>query len=210
MMRKNLLAAIAALAVMAVVVAIAFLASHVSDAPTRTASEPPAGDSGSAATEPGDQPTSGWTDEATDPSGTRGGSTVPGYPGQDGGGSSSSPGNAPSIDPGGPMLPVDPGNGHQQLNTMAVANAHLDVQGRLVLGYYVGLPSCYAQLDHVDVIENAAKVTVTLVRGADPQVPSGIACPDIAIAKSTRVSLTSPLAGRTLVDGSTGDTVPVS
>ncbi|MEP6527570.1 MAG: hypothetical protein ABJA86_10435 [Nocardioidaceae bacterium] len=208
MMRKNLLAAIAALAVMAVVVAIAVLASRGSDAPAQTVSEPPAGDSGSAGTEPGDQPTgSGWTDEATDPSGTRGGSTVPGYPGQNGAGSNGWPGNA---DPGGPMLPVDPGSGHQQFNTMAIADAHIDAQGRLVLTYYVGLPSCSPQLDHVDVVQTVAKVTVTLVQGTDPQVPSGIACPDIAMAKSTRVTLTSPLGGRTVVDGSTGDTVPVS
>jgi hypothetical protein len=208
MMRKNLLAAIAALAVMAVVVAIAVLASRGSDAPVQTASEPPAGDSGSVATEPGDQPTgSGWTDdEATDPSGTRGGSTVPGYPGQNGAGSSGWPGN---VDPGGPMLPTDPGNGHQLFNTLAIAHAHIDAQDRLVLGYYVGLPSCSPQLDHVDVVETVAKVTVTLVQGAAPQVPSGTACPDIAMAKSTRVTLTSPLGGRTLVDGSTGDTVPV-
>jgi hypothetical protein len=208
MMRKNLLAAIAALAVMALVVAIAVLASRGSDLPTQTVSEPPAGDSGSAATEPGDQPTgSGWIDdEATDPSGTRGGSTVPGYPGQNGAGSNGWPGNA---DPGGPMLPVNPGGGYQQLNTMAIAVAHIDAQGRLVLGYSVGLPSCSPQLDHVDVVQTVAKVTVTLVQGTDPQVPSGTACPDIAMAKSTRVTLTSPLSGRTLVDGSTGDTVPV-
>ncbi len=207
-MRKNLLAAVAALAVMAVVVAIAVLASRGSDAPSQTVSEPAAGDWGSAATEPGNQPTrSGWTDEATDPSGTRGGSTVPGYPGQNGAGSSGWPGN---VDPGGPMLPVDPGSGHQQFNTMTIADAHIDAQGRLVLGYYVGLPSCSPQLDHVDVVQTVHRVTVTLVQGTDPQIPSGIACPDIAMAKSTRVTLTSPLGGRTVVDGSTGDTVPVS
>jgi hypothetical protein len=209
MMRKNLLAAIAALAVMALVVAIAALASRGSDAPAQTVSEPAARDSGSAATERGDQPTgSGWTDdEATDPSGTRGGSTVPGYPGQNGAGSNGWPGN---VAPGGPMLPVNPGGGHQQVNTMAISVAHIDAQGRLVLGYSVGLPSCSPQLDHVDVVQTVAKVTVTLVQGTDPQVPSGTACPDIAMAKSTRVTLTSPLGGRTVVDGSTGHTVPVS
>jgi hypothetical protein len=211
MMRKNLLAAIAALAVMAVVVAIALLASRGSEAPSRTVSQLPAGDSGSDATEPGDQPTrSGWNDQATDPSGTRGGSTVPGYPGQIGGGSSGWPGSAPSTDPGGPMLPVHPGNGGQQPNTIAIADAHLDAQGHLVLGYFVGLPGCYAQLDHVDLVETAAKVTVTLVLGPDPQVPADTACPDIAMGKSAQVTLTSPLGGRTVVDGSTGDPVPVS
>jgi hypothetical protein len=204
------LAAMAALAVLALVVAIAVIASRGSQAPVRTESQLPAGDSGPVSTEPdpGDQPTgSDWNDQATNPSGTRGGSTVPAYPGQHGGGSSGSPGSAGSAVPGG--RGSGSGNGHQQPNTFAIADAHVDAQGRLVLGYFVGLPSCYAQLDHVETVQAAAKITVTLAQGPEPRVAVGIACPDIAMAKSVRTTLTSPLGGRSLVDGSTGSTVPV-
>jgi hypothetical protein len=176
MTRKNLLAAMAALAVMALVVAIVLVASRGSDEPPSTENELPAGHSDNRQTQPdpGDQPTgSGWNDQATDPSGVHGGNVLPSY------------------------------------HTIAIANAHLDAQGRLVIGYFVGLTGCYAQLDHVDTAETPANVTVTLVQGPDPQQTAGVACPDIAMSKSVRVALSAPLGQRTLIDGSTGHRVRV-
>jgi hypothetical protein len=197
MMRRNLLAALAALAVMAMVVAIALVASRGSDAPVRTENQLPAGGPASTEPDPGDQPTgSAPSDVVTDPAaGARGGASVPGYTG-----------SAPSTTPRGSG---HTGNSYQLPGTFAISDAHVDAKGRLVLGYFVGLPSCYAQLDHVETVQTATKVTVTLVQGPEPQVAVGVACPDIAMAKSVRLTLTSPLGGRSLVDGSNGNTVRV-
>ncbi len=56
-------------------------------------------------------------------------------------------------------------------------------------------------IDHVTVSEAPGTVTVTLYRGTPPSIV-GTPCPDIAMLQAVRVSLSSPLGGRTVVDGS--------
>jgi hypothetical protein len=71
----------------------------------------------------------------------------------------------------------------------------------LTITYWSGVAPC-DMLDHVDVVYGAGAVTVTLFRGSDPTM-DGVACPDIAMLAQTTITLDQPLAGRTIVDGTT-------
>jgi hypothetical protein len=55
-------------------------------------------------------------------------------------------------------------------------------------------------IDHADVSETADQVTVTLYQGTPPDL-EGSACPEIAMLQAVRVSLSSPLGDRKVVDG---------
>jgi hypothetical protein len=55
-------------------------------------------------------------------------------------------------------------------------------------------------IDHVGLDETPDQVTVSLFQGTPPTLV-GSACPEIAMLQAVRVSLTSPLDGRTVVDG---------
>lgn len=56
-------------------------------------------------------------------------------------------------------------------------------------------------IDHVGVDDASDAVTVTLYQGTPPSLV-GSACPEIAMLMAVRVGLSSPLDGRTVVDGS--------
>ena len=75
----------------------------------------------------------------------------------------------------------------------------------LELRFYSGVEECYG-LDRVDVEELDATVTVTVFVGRRPEAE---VCIEIAESVATKVDLAAPLAGRTLVDGSTGEPIPV-
>lgn len=76
--------------------------------------------------------------------------------------------------------------------------------------YTTGVEPCYV-LAGVEVEEDADQVTVTLSEGylpdEDGEPP---VCIQVAERVSTPVPLTNPLDGRTVVDGATGEPVPVS
>jgi hypothetical protein len=55
-------------------------------------------------------------------------------------------------------------------------------------------------IDHVSVDEAADTVRITLFQGTPPSL-QGSACPEIAMLQAVRVQLSSPLDGRTVVDG---------
>lgn len=65
--------------------------------------------------------------------------------------------------------------------------------------WWSGVEPCYV-LDHVDVVETAATVTITLFEGHDPAAQD-VACIELAVQKSTRIELAHPLGSRELVDG---------
>lgn len=69
-----------------------------------------------------------------------------------------------------------------------------------------GREPCAALAD-VEVVEDAEHVTVTLHEGHG--AGSDVDCPDDAQPAAARVELTTPLADRELVDGTTGEPVPV-
>jgi hypothetical protein len=73
------------------------------------------------------------------------------------------------------------------------------------LRFYAGVEACYG-LEAVEVVEESESVTVTVLVGSRPTAE---ACIDIAEAVATRIDLGSPLGGRPLLDGSTGQAVPV-
>lgn len=76
--------------------------------------------------------------------------------------------------------------------------------------YETGVEPCYVLAD-VEVIEEDDQITVTLLEGHVPD-ENGEApvCIEIAERVSTPVDLEQPFADRTLIDGATGEEVPVS
>ncbi len=93
-------------------------------------------------------------------------------------------------------------------STIAIARASLDSAGQLVLVYFVGMPGCYGQLGRTVIEQHPSSVTVTLVSGPEPTA-SDTPCMDVAMARRTGIELDRPLAGRILIDGSTGHPVTV-
>lgn len=75
--------------------------------------------------------------------------------------------------------------------------------------YWTGVEPC-AVLDDIEVEATTEAVTITLQEGyladEDGQVP---ACIEIAEEVSVRIPFDDPLAGRALIDGATGEPVPV-
>ena len=192
MSRRNLLAALAAVMVAAVVLTVAAVVNHDGGSPSERDLSAGAGD-------------------------TRGrGASVPGYSGD---GVVSDPGLKgappaavlPSAEPppgvDTPASPPAAAGGHQS-RTIAIADAHINRSGRLVLGYYVGIPTCYGQLGDIRIEQRGHAVTVTLRSAPDP-ASSDIPCIDIAVARKAVIRLDRPLGGRTLIDGSTGQPVKV-
>ncbi len=65
--------------------------------------------------------------------------------------------------------------------------------------WWSGVEPCNV-LDHVEVAETPAMVTITLYEGHDPDAQE-VACIELAVQKSTLVELEQPLGDRKLVDG---------
>ncbi len=83
-----------------------------------------------------------------------------------------------------------------------------ETDGSLHVIYRSGVEPC-AALGHIEVDATANQVTVTLLEGYLPDEGQAPTCIEIAEEVSVRVPLDGPLEGRTLVDGATGEPVPV-
>ncbi len=119
------------------------------------------------------------------------------------------PSTSTSASPGGPDRPVDT----QAAPSPAVPVGHtLDPRkvpwssatpgegGRsLDVVWWSGVEPCHV-LDRVEVDERTDKVIVTLYEGQDRRSPDAV-CIEIAIQKTTKVELRSPLGDRQVVDG---------
>ena len=77
--------------------------------------------------------------------------------------------------------------------------AMLNDDGTVTILFTSGVEPC-AVLDHVDVDEGDAAVTITLYEGHDPDA-GDVACIEIAVLKSVTITLDHPLDGRSIVDG---------
>jgi hypothetical protein len=115
---------------------------------------------------------------------------------------SSTPSAAPSPSPGTPGQPqtVTPRPGMRNVHPVPWDRAVPDASGRRVrVEYTTGVEPCHV-LDHVDVRYSPSAVTITLFEGSDPKAANQY-CIDIAVRRTTDVTLRQPLGRRTLVDG---------
>ncbi|WP_148575041.1 hypothetical protein [Nocardioides caldifontis] len=76
----------------------------------------------------------------------------------------------------------------------------LEAPDRLALNYTTGVPACHGRLDTPSVVEDAGGVTITL--STVPPAEPADTCIEIAVRKTVRVTLESPLGGRGVLDGS--------
>jgi hypothetical protein len=83
----------------------------------------------------------------------------------------------------------------------------LEAPDRLALNYTTGVPACSGRLATPTVVEDAGGVTITLP--TTPPRRSGRACIELAVMKTVRVTLESPLEGRGVLDGSVNPRVRV-
>lgn len=104
-------------------------------------------------------------------------------------------------DPGVPSAqPATPKPGMVDVRPQPITSATVgDDDVTVTVTYWTGIEPC-AVLDHVDVAYGTSAVTVTLFVGSDPTARN-VACPEIAVLRSTLVMLDEQLAGRSIVDG---------
>jgi hypothetical protein len=107
-------------------------------------------------------------------------------------------------DQGDPTLVTPrPGMAGVRPHAFAAAMEHADGRGVRV-AFWGGVAPCFV-LDRVEVREAWDSVAITLYAGSDPSAPDA-ACIEIALLMATDVALSSPLAGRPVVDGADGVT----
>ena len=86
------------------------------------------------------------------------------------------------------------------VNPRPFDDANVDPDGvTMRVDFVSGVEPC-SVLDHVDVVEGVATVTITLYEGNDPSA-GDVACIDIGVFKRVVVTLDEPLGDRTIVDG---------
>ena len=95
--------------------------------------------------------------------------------------------------------PVEPTPGMAGVRARPFDRAMLNDDGTVTILFTSGVEPC-AVLDHLDVDEGDAAVTITLYEGHDPDA-GDVACIEIAVLKSVTISLDHPLDGRSIVDG---------
>lgn len=83
-----------------------------------------------------------------------------------------------------------------------------ETDGSLHVIYWSGVEPC-ATLGRIEVDATADRVTVSLLEGYLPDDGRAPNCIEIAEQVSVLVPLDGPLDGRTLLDGATGEPVPV-
>jgi hypothetical protein len=120
-----------------------------------------------------------------------------------GGGPSAAPGGPGS--PPGPVIP-SPGSGSRIASRVAIDSYYAYDARHLAINYTTGVPACYGHIRTPRVQESRTAVTVTLVRSL-PKVPREVACIDMALVKSVRITLAAPLGDRVVRDGTFGDVV---
>jgi len=69
----------------------------------------------------------------------------------------------------------------------------------ITVTWWSGVEPC-SVFDHAEVVEGDDAVVVTLFEGSDPVAGNGV-CVAMAEQRATRIVLSSPLAGRVIVDG---------
>jgi hypothetical protein len=95
---------------------------------------------------------------------------------------------------------VEPTPGMAGVRSRPFDHAVAADDGRSVtVSFWSGVEPCYV-LDHVDVVDGADRVTITLFEGHDPSA-GDVACIEIALLKEVVVPLDEPLGGREIVDG---------
>jgi hypothetical protein len=109
--------------------------------------------------------------------------------------------------PGGPRM-VEPTPGLDGVVPTAIDSASSTADDKLEIRFYNGVEDCYG-LERVDVAETDTEVTVSVFTGSRPADGDRV-CIEIAELVAVVITLDSPLAGRTLIDGSSGVAVPVS
>lgn len=95
------------------------------------------------------------------------------------------------------ILTVQPGL--QNVTPMTWIKAVPSSDGLTLTVWFWGGP-CMG-IDHADVNETPDHVTVSLFQGTPPSLVGSV-CPEIAMLQGVRVSLSSPLGDRKIVDGS--------
>lgn len=122
---------------------------------------------------------------------------------------SMAPGRPPvggDANPGAPEVrQVTPEGGLANPNPAAIESGSMIDDTTIELRFYSGVQDCYG-LDRVEVDAGDEAVTVTVFVGSRP---GDRACIEIAELVATKVTLDDPLGARTLVDGATGEPVPV-
>lgn len=108
---------------------------------------------------------------------------------------------------GGPRV-VNPTPGLDGVVPTALDSAVALPSDKVEVRFYGGVEGCHG-VDHIEVEEAAESVTVTVFTGTPPEAAAR-ACIEIAEFQAVIVALASPLAGRAIVDGSTGAEVPLS
>jgi hypothetical protein len=83
----------------------------------------------------------------------------------------------------------------------------LESPDRLALNYTTGVPACSGRLDKPTVVEDPGGVTISLST-VPPERPAQV-CIELAVQKTVRVTLESPLDGRGVLDGSVDPRVRV-
>lgn len=113
--------------------------------------------------------------------------------------SATDPCASPRNEPSGPEN-VTPRPGTSDVRPVPFESATPEGDGRVIrVVWWSGVEPCYV-LDHVEVVEAATTVTITLYEGHDPAA-GDVACIELAVKKSTRIELGEPLRGRAIVDG---------
>ena len=142
---------------------------------------------------PGNADRMGVADEAT-------------APGDEGTGGGSAPSRGPGEQPpsgGSDESDPSPRSGR----SVRIDGYVLEAPDRLALNYTTGLPACSGTLDTPTVVEDAGGVTITLTKV--PPARPGVVCAELAVRKTVRVALESPLEGRGVLDGSMSPRVRV-
>lgn len=106
---------------------------------------------------------------------------------------------SPQTGPSGPET-VTPRPGMADVHPVPFESATPEGDGSQVrVVWWSGVEPCNV-LDHVEVVETASTVTITLYEGHGPGA-GDVACIEIAVQKATLVRLDKPLGNRELVDG---------
>ena len=127
-----------------------------------------------------------------------------------GNGPAGPPGNADRL---GAAEPLDrsaapaPSNEERDERAVRIDGYVLEAPDRLALNYTTGVAACSGRLTTPTVVEDPGGVTITLA--TDPPVRTDRACIELAVLKTVRVTLESPLDGRGVLDGSANPRVRV-
>jgi hypothetical protein len=109
------------------------------------------------------------------------------------------PDPAPRWDDSGNAQPVEPRPGMTDVRARPFDRAIVNADGSITILFVSGVEPC-AVLDHVDVNYASDVVTITLFEGRDAAA-GDVACIEIGVLKSVTITLSEPLADRTIVDG---------